>query len=339
MEDENFDNEDIIESKKTKKVSNKKKSAKQNDAEEFDTLSMYFKQISKIPLLTESEELKIFKKIAAYTRQIELIQRKINKKECTEEEVKHKLAEAKKNLEHYKKLMIRSNLRLVVSVAKKYRNRGLSFLDLIDEGNIGLIKAINKFDYKKGFRFSTYGIWWIRQSILLALANTGRIIRVPIHLFNDMQKCYHAIQQIEEKNGRKATPEEISEITGISLEKVKDINITIQDIGSLDTPINDNNSKAFGDLIEDESASSPFDEMILVTLKNTIDTIFTKLSKREREILQLRFGLNGENAHTLEETGDILGITRERVRQIQQKAIKKIKNLGALKHLGDFKET
>jgi len=330
---DSLDEKPKIKNKNTKKPSTQKiKKEKEN----HDSLSIYFKQISKIPLLSEEEERNLFKKISYYKKRIDSLEKKYFKKSLSKENYQIKIKEAKTRLDYYKNIMIRSNLRLVVSVAKKYRNRGLSFLDLIDEGNIGLIKAINKFDFTKGYRFSTYGIWWIRQAILLSLANTGRIIRIPIHMFNDMQKCYYIIQKLEEKNGKKPSAAEVAEIAGLPIEKVKDINLTIQDISSLDTPISDSNQKVFGELIEDETIISPFEETILITLQETLDKIFNKLSNREKKILQLRYGLNGETPHTLEETGIILGITRERVRQIQKKALRKLKSLGLSKQLSDY---
>ncbi len=313
-------------------LKNEKKAIK-----DTDSLSIYFRQISKIPLLNENEELTIFRKISILKKKIELLKKWFSKEIISKEEYQKKLKENEIRSDYYKNIMTRSNLRLVVSVAKKYRNRGLSFLDLIDEGNIGLIKAINKFDYTKGYRFSTYGIWWIKQSILLSLANTSRIIRIPIHLFNDMQKCHYVIKKLEERDGKKPSNEEISELTGIAIDKVKDISSTIQDISSLDIPIGKNNNKLIGDLIEDESITNPYNEIILTTLQDTIEKIFTKLSNREKKILQLRFGLEGDIPHTLEETGNILGITRERVRQIQKKALKKLRNLGITNQLSEFK--
>lgn len=305
--------------------------------DDIDSLSIYLKQISKIPLLNADEESEIFKNFMVYLKKTQKIENNYSKKQISKDQYYLQINKAKKKMEYYKNIMIRSNLRLVVSIAKKYRHRGLSFLDIIDEGNIGLIEAINKFDYKKGYRFSTYGTWWIKQEILKALANTGRTIRIPIHMLNIMQKYYTVAQELTEKNDREPSPEEISELTGIPVKKVKIINQIVQKTGSLDTPLNGDGLTAFGELVEDEAAKNPLEELFTVALHDKLEAVFKNLSQREKEIIQLRYGLNGEKALTLEETGLLVGITRERVRQIQKKALRKLKESGLLEKLEDFR--
>ncbi|OHD13681.1 MAG: RNA polymerase subunit sigma-70 [Spirochaetes bacterium GWD1_27_9] len=316
--------------KKTKAV--KKVKVATND----DSLTIYLNQISKIPVLSAAEEFDISKKIVFYTKSLEEVALKLNVDKLNkiyEKEFK----QTRESLYYYKNLFIRANLRLVVSIAKKYQNRGLSLLDLIDEGNIGLIEAVERFDYTKGFKFSTYGTWWIKQAIVKALADKGRMIRIPIHMLNTIKKCYYVAKDLALKNGKDPTAEELSCIIGISSDKLKNINKMAQDTGSLDTPLSGENTTEIGDLIEDDKSKDPFEELFAFALQDTLDAILTKLSEREKQIIELRYGLYGVGPHTLEETGQILGITRERVRQIQKKALKKLRELNFSKELEDFK--
>ena len=293
-----------------------------------DSLSIYLNQISKIKMLTPEEELLLSKEITNYQKKIEEIESIISNndtKNYNSDKLNEEYKLAKEMMYHSKNKFIRANLRLVISIAKKYQNRGLSLIDLIDEGNIGLIEAIERFDYTKGFKFSTYGTWWIKQAIVKALADKGRIIRIPIHMLNTIKKCYYVAKDLSQKNGDEPTHEELSQFVGLTPDKIKEINLFSQDTGSLDVPLNSENSANIGDLVEDNRSKTPFDELFNYALQDTLNAILTKLSEREKKIIELRYGLYGIGPHTLEETGQVLGITRERVRQIQKKALKKLR--------------
>lgn len=305
-------------------------------AEEGTSLTIYLKEISRIPLLSSERELEVSKKIVDYQAEIDKIED--SESEIEAEEYNNKMKLATEQMMRYKNIMIRSNLRLVVSIAKKYQNRGLSFLDLIDEGNIGLIEAIERFDYTKGYKFSTYGTWWIRQAIVKALADKGKMIRIPIHMLNTIKKCYFAAKNLAEETGKEPTLEELGVELGLPADKVKRISSIPQDTCSLDAPLESDNYKEFGDLIEDCVGETPFEHLFSIALQDTLDAILDNLSIREKQIIELRYGLNGTGPHTLEETGQILGITRERVRQIQKKALRKLKDSNYSKELEDFKK-
>jgi len=295
----------------------KKKKAKH--PKDTDPLALYLKQISRYALLTAEEEIRI-------GSEIQRLRAVAAQKEGGESAVEA----AQKELIEAKNRMISSNLRLVVSIAKNYQHRGLSLLDLIDEGNIGLIEAVERFDYMRGCRFSTYGTWWIRQAIIKSLADKGRVIRIPIHMLNTIKKCYFVAKQLTQELGRDPKPEELAEKLGMESKRVKEIMKLSQETASLDTTVDEDNVTHLSDLIKDESVIEPFEEVFSMTIQETLGNVLKNLSQREITIIQLRYGLNGEGPRTLEETGKLLGITRERVRQIQEKAIQKLKDLQEL---------
>jgi RNA polymerase primary sigma factor len=301
-------------------------------AKETDPLALYFKQISKFPLLTVQEEQLIGEKIVRIRREIKDLELAWQGRE-TEWAYKNERDTLEKSLLLHKNRMINSNLRLVVSIAKNYQHRGLSLLDLIDEGNIGLIEAVERFDYTRGCRFSTYGTWWIRQAIIKSIADKGRVIRIPIHMLNTIKKCYFVAKQLTQDLGRDPSEEELSEYLGVPLSKVKEIVKLSQETTSLDTIVDDGNLTRLADLIKDDTMEEPFELVFSMTLQETMEDILSHLSEREMKIIQLRFGLAGEGPLTLEETGKLLGITRERVRQIQEKATFKLRNLKQLHEL------
>jgi RNA polymerase primary sigma factor len=307
--------------------SNKVKAAK-----ETDPLALYFKQISKFPLLNVRDEQDIGERIVSLRRQLKELEEIYAGREMDKEyQGRHRALEDA--LLHIKNRMINSNLRLVVSIAKNYQHRGLSLLDLIDEGNIGLIEAVERFDYTRGCRFSTYGTWWIRQAIIKSIADKGRVIRIPIHMLNTIKKCYFVAKQLTQDLGRDPSDEELSEYLGVPVSKVKEIVKLSQETTSLDTIVDDGNLTRLADLIKDETLAEPFEMVFSMTLQDTMEEILSRLSEREMKIIQLRFGLAGEGPLTLEETGKILGITRERVRQIQEKATFKLRGLKELNEL------
>jgi RNA polymerase primary sigma factor len=303
-------------------------------SKETDPLALYFKQISKFPLLTVQEEQVIGEKIVSLRNKLREMENLYQGREG-DGGYKKDHAALDNSLLLYKNKMINSNLRLVVSIAKNYQHRGLSLLDLIDEGNIGLIEAVERFDYTRGCRFSTYGTWWIRQAIIKSIADKGRVIRIPIHMLNTIKKCYFVAKQLTQDLGRDPSDEELSEYLGLPLSKVKEIVKLSQETTSLDTIVDDGNLTRLADLIKDDTMAEPFELVFSMTLQETMGDILSHLSEREMKIIQLRFGLAGEGPLTLEETGKLLGITRERVRQIQEKATFKLRGL---KELHELKE-
>jgi RNA polymerase primary sigma factor len=297
---------------------------KSKPVKETDSLALYFKQISRFPLLTVQEERDTGEKIMELREELKQAGQDPDATQALEN-----------LLLSYKNKLINSNLRLVVSIAKNYQHRGLSLLDLINEGNIGLIEAVERFDYTRGCRFSTYGTWWIRQAIIKSIADKGRVIRIPIHMLNTIKKCYFVTKQLTQDLGRDPSNEELSEYLGVSVSKVKEVLKLSQETTSLDTIVDDGNLTRLSDLIKDESMVEPFEAVFSVTLQETMGDILSCLSEREMKIIQLRYGLDGERPLTLEETGKVIGITRERVRQIQEKATFKLRSLKELHELRD----
>lgn len=271
-----------------------------------DPVKMYLKEIGALPLLTSEEEIVLAKTVEAGMRADALL------------EEKEAAREAKKELAD-------RNLRLVVSIAKKYLGRGLQFLDLIQEGNLGLLKAVDKFDYTKGYKFSTYATWWIRQAITRAIADQARTIRVPVHMVETINKLNRISRQLLQENGREATNEELAKAMGVSLAKVREVKKIAQDPISLETPIGEKEDSHLGDFIEDHEAIAPDDAAGSILLREQIEELLTGLTERERQVLELRFGLKDGKTRTLEEVGKYFDVTRERIRQIEGKALSKLK--------------
>jgi RNA polymerase primary sigma factor len=273
-----------------------------------DSLQLFLKDIGKVRLLTAQEEVDLAKRI-----------------ERGSFEAKQK--------------MVESNLRLVVSIAKNYRNQGLPFLDLIQEGTLGLVRAAEKFDYRRGFKFSTYATWWIRQAVARALADKARTIRMPVHIVEKLNKIGRAERRLVTELGREATAEEIAEVTGIGPEEVDSIKRSAQAPISLEKPVGDEQESEFGQFIADEQAESPYERAAEILTKEALREALENLSYRERRVVELRYGLGGEHPRTLDEVGRTFNVTRERIRQIENQSLKKLQNLREAQQLRDDVET
>ncbi|HEX6970877.1 MAG TPA: RNA polymerase sigma factor RpoD [Limnochordia bacterium] len=272
-----------------------------------DPVRMYLKEIGRVPLLTAEEEVELAKRI-----------------EQGDETARRRLVEA--------------NLRLVVSIAKRYVGRGMLLLDLIQEGNLGLIKAVEKFDYRKGFKFSTYATWWIRQAITRAIADQARTIRIPVHMVETINKLIRVERQLVQELGRQPTPEEIAEQMEIPVERVREIQKISQEPVSLETPIGEEEDSHLGDFIPDDEAPAPAEAASFRMLKEQLEDVLDTLTSREERVLRLRFGLHDGRPRTLEEVGQVFGVTRERIRQIEAKALRKLRHPSRSKKLKDFLE-
>lgn len=329
LNDEDLDEEDSI----AEEISQLEKTfANASHAKINDPVKMYLKEIGQIPLLDPKEEPIIARQI----QEGEQAKEDIKNPDLSDEE-KKKLAKIIADGEEAKQTLISSNLRLVVSIAKKYVGRGMLFLDLIQEGNCGLIKAVEKFDYTKGFKFSTYATWWIRQSITRAIADQARTIRIPVHMVETINKLTRIQRQLVQDLGRDPMPEEIAEkIENISAEKVREIQKIALDPVSLETPIGEEDDSHLGDFIEDKDTLSPDDYTNNQLLKDEINAVLQGLTEREEKVLRLRFGLLDGRTRTLEEVGKEFNVTRERIRQIEAKALRKLKNPNRCKRLRDF---
>ena len=282
-----------------------------------DPVRMYLKEIGRVPLLSAEEEITLAKTIE-----------RGNSPDATEEEIKAGSIAKKK--------LTDANLRLVVSIAKRYVGRGMLFLDLIQEGNLGLLKAVDKFDYSKGYKFSTYATWWIRQAITRAIADQARTIRIPVHMVETINKLIRISRQLLQDKGREPLPEEIAEKMDISVERVREIMKIAQEPVSLETPIGEEEDSHLGDFIEDQEAVAPDEAASFILLKEQIEDVFSCLTDRERKVLYLRFGLKDGRPRTLEEVGQHFNVTRERIRQIEGKALSKLRNWGKREKIKDF---
>lgn len=272
-----------------------------------DPIRMYLKEIGKVPLLTNEEEIELAQRI-----------------QQGDESAKKRLAEA--------------NLRLVVSIAKRYVGRGMQFLDLIQEGNLGLIKAVDKFDYRKGFKFSTYATWWIRQAITRAIADQARTIRIPVHMVETINKLIRVSRQMVQELGREPFPEEIAEKMDLPVERVREIQKISQEPVSLETPVGEEDESHLGDFIQDDNMPVPADQAAFVFLKEQLLSVLSTLTEREQRVLRLRFGLDDGRARTLEEVGKEFNVTRERIRQIEAKALRKLRHPSRSRKLKDYLE-
>lgn len=273
----------------------------------IDSVRMYLKEIGKINLLTFEEEVSLAQAI-------------------------------EKGSNSAREQLINANLRLVVSIAKKYIGRGLTFLDLVQEGNQGLMRAVEKFDWRRGFKFSTYATWWIRQAITRAIADQAKTIRIPVHMVETINKVYKATRALTQRLGKEPTIEQIAAEVGISVEKVEEIYRISQDTTSLSTPVGDDEDSFLGDFIEDTTQMSPYEETSKELLRESIKEVLSSLDERETRVLSLRFGLMGETPKTLEEVGKIFNVTRERIRQIEAKALRKLRHPSRRKKLQDYLE-
>lgn len=308
-----------------------------------DPVRMYLKEIGKVPLLTAEEEIELAQKMEDGVKAAETIaelQKKLE--DCPEEEkaeINKQIEEQKEIVdigEDSKKKLAEANLRLVVSIAKRYVGRGMLFLDLIQEGNLGLIKAVEKFDYRKGYKFSTYATWWIRQAITRAIADQARTIRIPVHMVETINKLIRVSRQLLQELGREPTPEEIAEEMNMPVDRVREILKISQEPVSLETPIGEEEDSHLGDFIQDDNVPVPSDAAAFTLLKEQLVEVLGTLTEREQKVLRLRFGLDDGRARTLEEVGKEFNVTRERIRQIEAKALRKLRHPSRSRKLKDY---
>lgn len=310
-----------------------------------DPVRMYLKEIGKVPLLSADEEIELAQNMedgAVATEKINVLKGRLD---GASEEEKAEIKEEIKTLQRdvdkgadAKKRLAEANLRLVVSIAKRYVGRGMLFLDLIQEGNLGLIKAVEKFDYKKGYKFSTYATWWIRQAITRAIADQARTIRIPVHMVETINKLIRVSRQLLQELGREPSPEEIAKEMNMPVERVREILKISQEPVSLETPIGEEEDSHLGDFIKDDNVPVPADAAAFTLLKEQLEEVLGTLTEREQKVLTLRFGLEDGRARTLEEVGKEFNVTRERIRQIEAKALRKLRHPSRSRKLKDYLE-
>ncbi|MDE6204045.1 MAG: RNA polymerase sigma factor RpoD, partial [Lachnospiraceae bacterium] len=308
-----------------------------------DPVRMYLKEIGKVPLLNAEEEIELAQKMEAGVvakEKIVILEKRIpNVDEMEAQELRDEIKSLQKDLDagdEAKKRLAEANLRLVVSIAKRYVGRGMLFLDLIQEGNLGLIKAVEKFDYRKGYKFSTYATWWIRQAITRAIADQARTIRIPVHMVETINKLIRVSRQLLQELGREPTPEEIAEEMNLPVERVREILKISQEPVSLETPIGEEEDSHLGDFIQDDNVPVPADAAAFTLLKEQLVEVLGTLTEREQKVLRLRFGLDDGRARTLEEVGKEFNVTRERIRQIEAKALRKLRHPSRSRKLKDY---
>ena len=312
-----------------------------------DPVRMYLKEIGKVPLLSAEEEIELAQKMEAGVvaqEKIQIMETRIEEDELDEaeiEELKKEIDALQGDLDlgsEAKKRLAEANLRLVVSIAKRYVGRGMLFLDLIQEGNLGLIKAVEKFDYRKGYKFSTYATWWIRQAITRAIADQARTIRIPVHMVETINKLIRVSRQLLQELGREPSPEEIAEEMNMPVDRVREILKISQEPVSLETPIGEEEDSHLGDFIKDDNVPVPAEAAAFTLLKEQLEEVLGTLTEREQKVLTLRFGLDDGRARTLEEVGKEFNVTRERIRQIEAKALRKLRHPSRSRKLKDYLE-
>ena len=311
-----------------------------------DPVRMYLKEIGKVPLLSAEEEIELAQKMETgnvAAEKIQILKSRIEETddEAEKEEIRAEIKELQKDEgvgAEAKKRLAEANLRLVVSIAKRYVGRGMLFLDLIQEGNLGLIKAVEKFDYRKGYKFSTYATWWIRQAITRAIADQARTIRIPVHMVETSNKLIRVSRQLLQELGREPAPEEIAEVMNMPVDRVREILKISQEPVSLETPIGEEEDSHLGDFIKDDNVPVPADAAAFTLLKEQLEEVLGTLTEREQKVLTLRFGLEDGRARTLEEVGKEFNVTRERIRQIEAKALRKLRHPSRSRKLKDYLE-
>ncbi|HEX6678519.1 MAG TPA: RNA polymerase sigma factor RpoD [Actinomycetes bacterium] len=342
LADENIEVVEMVDELDAEEFAREARSARDDDlalkAPTNDPVRMYLKEIGKVPLLTAEQEVILAKAIEegeAATAELDKAAAEAKKLGSTR---LRELQRVERHGQLAKKKLIEANLRLVVSIAKRYVGRGMLFLDLIQEGNLGLIRAVEKFDYTKGYKFSTYATWWIRQAITRAIADQARTIRIPVHMVETINKLIRIQRQLLQDLGREPTPEEIGREMEFSPEKVREILKVSQEPVSLETPIGEEEDSHLGDFIEDSDAVVPVDAASFILLQEQLDSVLHTLSEREKKVIQLRFGLTDGHPRTLEEVGREFGVTRERIRQIESKTLSKLRHPSRSQKLRDYLE-